>query len=152
MSWHMFAVFLGGQSRQYKQQQSDTIARGSHLTPSPLSSPGLLWLFPGVVVEQAVRVKAHQFLLVVVHQGGREELDEVEVGEEGDAVVDGCAADGVVVLQALALGGGKIDHQVDLLAADVVDHVRSLVLQKKKTKKKKSTTKLKKIAQKKRKR
>lgn len=91
-------------------------------------SPGLLWLFSGVVVEQAVRVKPYQLLLLVIHQGRREQLDEVEVGKEGDAVVDGGTADGVVVLQAFAVGCGQVDHQVDLLAADVVDHVRALLL------------------------
>lgn len=45
-------------------------------------------------------------------------------------MVDGRAADGVVVLQPLALGGGEVDHQVDLLGADVVDHVWPVVLRK----------------------
>ena len=91
-------------------------------------SPCLFRLFPGVVVEQAVRVEPHQLLLLVVRERVREELDEVQVGEEGDAVVDGGPADGVVVLQPLALGGGQVDHEVDLLGADVVDHVRAVVL------------------------
>lgn len=102
-------------------------------------SPGFFRLFPLVVVEQAVRIKPNKLLLLVVQEGRREQLDEVEIGEERYAVVDGGPADGVVVLQSLAVGGGQVYHQVDLLAADVADHVRTVLLKEQKTKQHKRT-------------
>lgn len=97
-------------------------------TTAQTNPPGLLRLLPRVVVEQAVRVQPHELLLFVVHQRGGEELHQVEVRQQRDAEVDRRAADEVVVLQALALMRGQVDHQVDPLLAQVVQHVRALTL------------------------